>query len=160
MRIHDYCAKYECHDENDGWVPTFDVCWCPDENYISEIDRKNKEIETVPRCCPKTKLAVVEGDDSELIACPLEEQKKEKKQCGSSFKEYSSFKYDNDNDNLAISLYFGDPNPKSYSINETGYEFCVGPTVNYQAESNHAESIHMKLFQCKLPCEGRHPCIR
>ena len=52
-----------------------------------------------------------------------------------------------------------DPNPKSYGINETGYKFCVGPTVNFQA-ANHDESVHMKLFQCKLPCEGRHPCIR
>ena len=161
MKIHDYCAKYECHDNNEGWVPKFEVCWCPDEKYISEIDRKNEEIETVPRCCPKTKLAVVEGKDSEFLACPLEKQKKQnKKFCGTAFKPFSHFTYDKDNDIITRKLHDMDLDPKSNGINETGYEFCVGPTVNFHAGSNHDESIHMKLFQCKLPCKGQHPCLR
>ena len=86
--------------------------------------------------------------------------KKNKKFCGTAFKDFSHFTYDKDNDIITRKLHGKDSDPKSYSINETGYEFCVGPTVNFQAASNHAESIHMKLFQCKLPCEGRHPCIR
>ena len=162
MEIHDYCAKYECHDNNEGWVAKFDVCWCPDENYISEIDRKNKDIETLPRCCPKTKLTVSEGKNSEFLACPLKKQ--HKKICGTAFKEFSNFTYNQDNDTITRSLGSWDTNPKSDGLHATGYEFCVGPTVNFFAgqhgNNNHNESIHMKLFQCKLPCKGKHPCLR
>ena len=159
MKIHDYCAKYECHDDNTiGWVLKFDVCWCPDENYISEIDRKNKEIETVPRCCPKTKLTVAEGKNSKFLACPLDKQKKQnKKYCKTGFKEFSHFTYNKGNDTITRKLGSWDTNPKTDSLNA---EFCVGPTVNFHPGNNTDESIHMKLFQCKLPCQGKHPCLR
>ena len=161
MKIHDYCAKYQCYDDNEGWVPKFDVCWCPDEKYISEIDRKNKTIETIPRCCPKTKLAVAEVKNNKFLACPLAKQKKQnKKYCGTGFKEFSHFTYNKGNDTITRKLGSWDTNPESDGLNSTVYEFCVGPTVNFHPGNNIDESIHMKLFQCKKPCQGKHPCLR
>ena len=152
MRIHDYCAKYECQDENDGWIAIFDVCWCPDDNYISQIDSENEKIETLPRCCQKTKLTLKEGD--EYLACPLEKQGK--KYCGNLF-VYLNFTYDQDNDKLVRYKYPGHSGITT-GKNEPGYNLCVGPTIT--VSQNHDESIQVALFECKLPCEGKTPCLR
>ena len=151
MKIHDYCAKYECHDENEGWVPTFDVCWCPDENYISEIDSEREKIKTLPRCCQKNKLTVKEKD---YLTCPLEKQAK--KYCANP-SEYLNFEYDQDNDKLVRYKYPGHSGITT-GKKEPGYDLCVGPTVTIS--QNHDESIQMALFECKLPCLGKSPCLR
>ena len=152
MKIHDYCAKYECHDKNDGWVPKFDVCWCPDENYITEIDSERKKIKTLPRCCQKNKLTILEKG---YLTCPLEKQAK--KYCANP-SEYLNFKYDQDNDKLVRYKYQGHSGITT-GVNEAGYDLCVGPTVT--VSQNHDESIQMALFECKLlSCEGKSPCLR
>ena len=151
MKIHDYCAKYECHDIDKGWIPIFDVCWCPDENYIREIDSEREKIKTLPRCCQKSKLTVKEKD---YLTCPLEKQAK--KHCANP-SEYLNFEYDQDNDKLVrykSTVHSGITTGK----NEPGYDLCVGPTVT--VGQNHDESIQMALFECKLPCEGKSPCLR
>ena len=152
MKIHDYCAKYKCDDDkNNGWVPKFDVCWCPDENYINEIDSEREKIKTLPRCCQKNKLTILEDD---YLACPLEKQAK--KYCGNPFK-YEYFEYDQDNDKLVRYKYQGHSGITT-GKNEPGYDLCVGPTVTMS--QNHNESIQMALFECKLPCGGKSPCLR
>jgi hypothetical protein len=151
VRIHDYCAKYECQDENDGWIAIFDVCWCPDDNYISQIDSENVTIKTLPRCCQKNKLTILEKD---YLTCPLEKQAK--KYCGNPF-VYLNFTYDQDNDKLVRYKHIRHSGTTT-GKNEPGYDLCVGPTVNFG--TNHNESIQMALFECKLPCEGKTPCLR
>ena len=152
MKIHDYCAKYKCDDDkNNGWVPKFDVCWCPDENIISKIDSEREKIKTLPRCCQKNKLTILEKD---YLACPLEKQAK--KYCGNPF-EYVDFDYDQDNDKLVRYKYTGHSGTTT-GKNEPGNDLCVGPTVTMS--QNHDESIQMALFECKLPCEGKTPCLR
>ena len=75
-RINSYCVGYACQAE--GWKPQFKVCWCPSERYVEEIDGALSS--NLTRCCPKTKLVVLNQAERKL-SCAMSKEGEPEKHC-------------------------------------------------------------------------------
>ena len=120
----------------------FKVCMCPNERYIKDIDYANKDIKSLERCCPKTKLVEISGSEKKL-RCILDKKGQEpEKHCEGKFIKTTHFHYNSSESQLTWQQYENAPTNNSIS----GYDFCVGLHFNRRAETPE-DHIKMNLLR-------------
>lgn len=146
--IKDFCAAYQCENNDQIWRMSFDVCLCPNIQTLQAVDSKVPQ--DLPRCCPNSLIASVQDGN---ITCGSNPGK------FCQHHDYTDRKfttYEIKDSEIVLKRFPSDPEEWKVSRNDHD-KYCTA--LVWQPE--HSESlIETEFFGCFPPCNGQKPCIK